>query len=97
MLLDLALIPKVHKLLTDQDIEETQTKPTSEHISFFYEYTGNNNWYCDYFIMFVISELKDEKSSSEDKKLDDEQSEKGICHNVNIIVPFYLHFFTILS
>ena len=28
--------------------------------------------------MFVISELKDEKSSSEDKKLDDEQSEKGM-------------------
>ena len=47
--------------------------------------------------MFVISELKDEKSSPKLKESDDEQSEEGICHNVNIIIPFYLHFFTVSS
>ena len=43
--------------------------------------------------MFVISELKDEKSSPENKKLDNEQSEEGmsLCKHNSTFLPTLLH------
>ena len=46
LLLDIAFIPKVHEVMIEQGLEETQTKSTQEeeHISFVSDNnTGNNN------------------------------------------------------
>ena len=41
MLLDLAFIPKVHKPVTDQGLEETLVKPIQEEGSFITKTTGS--------------------------------------------------------
>ena len=65
MLLDLAFIPKVHKPVTDQELEETQTKSSQEQST--HETTGNNIilWLLE---SPLILELKDQLKGSADNK-----------------------------
>ena len=47
LLLDLAFIPKISKLVTDQRLEESQSQSIQEETSFITEFTtGNNTIQC---------------------------------------------------
>ena len=45
LLLDLTFIPKIHKLVTDQRLEETQTQPSQKETLLISEATGSTIQY----------------------------------------------------
>ena len=78
MLLDLAFIPKSHKLATDQGDEEIQTKSNQEEESIFE--TKGSDIFCDYsFRVFTnIIELKDQLKDSTNNKDDSSAPSKWL-------------------